>query len=326
MPQARPSPARPRARPIARGGKVERIVRHCVFEISTGAWAPGSRLPSLRAAEELWSVNHLTVLRAYRRLVELGLVRSRPRSGYFVAPPEGKDPLRGKRAALERIYADVKREVGKSGLLSTAGVLRTLARLAESRLREEPECAFVECTRSQAEGHAREIEERLAIPCAALTLDGLADAPEHLRCVVTTGFHRAEVVRAMGGRAAVLTVSIELPAAEAESWGTVRDVLLLAVHDDTAAHMAADATHALTDTAARVRSRACDPAAVAHLLDDELGGAPADTFAVLLSPTLWSAAPERHRADPRVHPLVYRIAGEDWPRLAGAFCLPSEAF
>ena len=67
------------------GPKVEKIVKHCVFEISTGAWRAGDRLPSVRRAGVSWGVGHLTVLKAYRRLVELGLVRNVERSGFFVA-------------------------------------------------------------------------------------------------------------------------------------------------------------------------------------------------------------------------------------------------
>ena len=65
--------------------KVEAIFKHGVYEIATGAWRPGARLPSLREARIAFRVNHLTVLRAYRRLVALGLVRNVRRSGFFVS-------------------------------------------------------------------------------------------------------------------------------------------------------------------------------------------------------------------------------------------------
>ena len=57
------------------GGKVENVANHCAYEIATGRWPKGHRLPSVRDAERDWQVNRLTVLRAYQRLVEMGLVR-----------------------------------------------------------------------------------------------------------------------------------------------------------------------------------------------------------------------------------------------------------
>src|SRR5262245_59667018 len=63
-----------------RRGTVEEIVNHGLYEIATGRWTAGTRLPSVRDAERRWGVNRLTVLRAYRRLAALGPAASEPRS------------------------------------------------------------------------------------------------------------------------------------------------------------------------------------------------------------------------------------------------------
>ena len=153
--------------------KTERIVKHCLYEIATGSFLPGRRLPSLREARELWSVNHLTVLRAYRRLEDLGLVRSVPRSGFFIADNTDVSGLSRHRSDLERSYERLSGRIAKEGM-SVVGAFRYLAQLAEARAQKEPECAFVECTAFQAQGHAQEIRERLGVPCLPLTTGEIA--------------------------------------------------------------------------------------------------------------------------------------------------------
>lgn len=57
--------------------------------IEAGELVPGDRLPATRAVAERAGVNHLTAVRAYRRLAELGYVTARVGRGTFVraAPP-----------------------------------------------------------------------------------------------------------------------------------------------------------------------------------------------------------------------------------------------
>lgn len=54
--------------------------------IRNGALKPGDRLPSVRQASSGRGVSPATVFEAYYLLESRGLVRSRPRSGYYVAP------------------------------------------------------------------------------------------------------------------------------------------------------------------------------------------------------------------------------------------------
>jgi DNA-binding transcriptional MocR family regulator len=60
--------------------------------IATGELAPGEKLPPTRELAELAGVNHLTAVRVYRRLRELGLVTSQVGRGTFVRESAGALP------------------------------------------------------------------------------------------------------------------------------------------------------------------------------------------------------------------------------------------
>lgn len=309
--------------PAARApeGKVDAILKHCVYEIATGAWPPGARLPSLREARLSFRVNHLTVLRAYRRMVGLGLVRNVPRSGFFVADDPRVGRLAKHRAGLGAEYERLRERLVREGL-SVVGALRYLGQLAEARAREQPECAFVECTRFQAEGHAGEVERRLGIPCLPLTTAGIAEegVPRHVQMLLTTGFHRHEVRRfARPPATVVMDVPIELSPDLAERLPRLRrPVVILATDAEIARHAARDARRALGRRAPGLRAGGCPVDAAA----ERAGSLVSSGHAVVLSPSLWSALPARGREDPRLFPLEYRVREASWPRIADAAGLP----
>ena len=60
--------------------------------IKRGDLPPGARIPSVRAACKAWDVSPATVFRAYYLLESQGLIRARPRSGYFVSPASIESP------------------------------------------------------------------------------------------------------------------------------------------------------------------------------------------------------------------------------------------
>lgn len=314
-----------RTSPVA-GGKVESIVKHCMYEIATGAWAEGDKLPSLRRGEELWSANHLTVLRAYRRLEELGLVRREPRRGFFVAQHETSDRLRTDREELDRLYESVRTTLLKRGPRSVVGAFRYLAELADSRARRQPECAFVECTDYQAEGHAREVRARLELPCLALRTDQLASEPPPpgLRFVLTTSFHVAEVSEAVEGKGLeALSVPIELCAdLLARLVKSADEVAFFATDGDHAHHIARDAAPRIGVDGAVVTAQSCQPEDVDAELAEALPDGSGDGRFVVLSPSLWTAASEPWRKDRRVCALAYQVVPSTWRQLADALGLP----
>src|SRR5262249_45370457 len=151
-------------------GKVEWVVTDCLYRVATGVWPPGTQIPSLRRAARLWSVNELTCLRAYRRLISKGVIRSRQRGGYFLAGGASIARLTRHQDDLQGLYQVLATAVRRRTDLSVLGAARALARVAEARAAEKPECAFVECTQFQAQGHANEVASKLRIPCGALTV------------------------------------------------------------------------------------------------------------------------------------------------------------
>lgn len=56
--------------------------------IQAGTFPPGSRFPSVRHTSREHRVSISTVIEAYRKLEDEGLIEARPRSGYFVTPPK----------------------------------------------------------------------------------------------------------------------------------------------------------------------------------------------------------------------------------------------
>lgn len=56
-------------------------------DIRNGAYAAGTRLPSIRTLTARHRINASTAFRAYELLEEKGMVRARPRSGYYVTAP-----------------------------------------------------------------------------------------------------------------------------------------------------------------------------------------------------------------------------------------------
>jgi hypothetical protein len=311
--------------------KVDQIVTDCLYRIATGAWPPGHRLPTLRSAAELWSVNGLTCLRAYRRLIALGLARSRERGGYHVTDAAPVARLARHRADIGELYELFEGWVrGRAGL-SVAGAARAVARMADARAAERPECAFVECTRFQAEGHAREVSARLRVPCAALTTADIAGRreriPEHVRTVLTTHFHAAELAAlADPPRLTVAAVAIEpapgFLAALAES--SAAEVYVLALTGPLARSVARDLAGRVGRKDVRFRSRGTSVDKLDGVLRGLLGDGPPGEGrrVVVLSTTLWSNAAEKWNGRPDVLPFTYRILDSAWPDVADALGMP----
>jgi DNA-binding transcriptional MocR family regulator len=62
--------------------------------IKKGVFPAGTRLPSIRKSCARYGVSMSTVMEAYGRLEERGLIEARPKSGYFVKPPaRARQPL-----------------------------------------------------------------------------------------------------------------------------------------------------------------------------------------------------------------------------------------
>src|ERR1700732_1439721 len=117
-----PEQSQPLALPTV--GKVEWVVTDCLYRVATGVWPPGARLPSLRRAAQLWAVNELTCLRAYRCLIAQGIIRSRQRGGYFVAEGASVARLRRHQDDLQGLYQVLANAVRRRTDLSVLGAAR----------------------------------------------------------------------------------------------------------------------------------------------------------------------------------------------------------
>lgn len=64
--------------------RYEQLAQDIADMIKSGVLVPGERVPSVRHASRTYGVSAATVYQAYYLLENRGLIRSRPRSGYFV--------------------------------------------------------------------------------------------------------------------------------------------------------------------------------------------------------------------------------------------------
>lgn len=79
--------------------RYEQLVELLATDIRNGRLAPGTRLPSIRTLTARHGLSASTAFKAYYRLEEKGLVRARPRSGYYVtalAMQQQAAPARGR--------------------------------------------------------------------------------------------------------------------------------------------------------------------------------------------------------------------------------------
>ena len=201
--------------PVLSSLSAEEILGYGVYQIATGQWAPGERLPSVRDAERKWAVERRVILRAYRELVRRGLVINRPRSGYYVTEGKVIRRMSRHRHELDRLFDRFAAEVATTKL-STVGAFHYFARLAAIRAETKPECAFVECSYSQAAGHAREIQARLGTACLPLVtheLEGqLSRIPHSVRTLLVSAFHISEFqqMQETAQQVAVVSVTVTL--------------------------------------------------------------------------------------------------------------------
>ncbi len=310
----------------ARGGKHQAAFDHCLHEIATGRWREGHRLPSVREAEKLWRVNRLTVLRAYRRLEALGLVRSADRSGFFVAEAAGVERVSRHRHELERLFDRALESVERGTDLSPLGVFRYFAHLAEIHDRERPRCAFVECTAIQSQGHVREIATRLGVPALALTTADVAGGPscvpDHVRTILTSHWHHEEIAPlgdAPNVRVASVRIEISPRLADTLPDG-VKEAVVLDDNETKAAPMVRDAAERFGNIV--VRSEIVD--SVIDALPPMLtrGGKGARQRVLLLSPRFWGVVDPKWRDHPQVRPITFTICEPAWPAVADAIGLP----
>ena len=129
----RPKPATaPPTAPRVRPGEtaLDGLARWLRAQVLGGAWRPGQPLPPARVLARRRQVSTPTVQRAYRILVDEGLVEARLRRGYYPVQLPLRDRLRRGQAELEAGLAPALEDAVLTGLSRTQ-IRFTFAKLLE---------------------------------------------------------------------------------------------------------------------------------------------------------------------------------------------------
>lgn len=312
--------------------RTDQLVTHCVYQIATGKWPEGSKLPSTRALGEAFGVDRRTVLAAQERLEISGLVERRERSGTFVRRGAPLDRLTRHDKSLNRLYDTIIDGLLPDETLSPIGVFRYLAEIARLRSLEQPTCAFVECTRTQATGHAQEVLKRTGVGCVPLVLDELdgrrSRVPAAIRTLLVSKYHEAE----LGGILEapdldILAVPIEIDPSLASSLpGGVRSSIVFEFDE-------VEGLNILEDVRSTGWKGRLSPRTVEEIDDAlmELFGSTKEESsnwngAALLSPRAWGRAAPAWREHPRVLHVRFEIAESAWDAITDHLGLPLGPF
>ncbi len=85
------------------GTRIHTVMAEIQSRIAARTYAPGARIPSVRAMAQTMKVSVSTVLEAYERLMAEGVLSSRPGSGFYVAGPAAPLALTELGPKLDRV-------------------------------------------------------------------------------------------------------------------------------------------------------------------------------------------------------------------------------
>jgi DNA-binding transcriptional MocR family regulator len=178
--------------------RYEQIASLIADEIRAGRLPPGTRLPSIRAITAQHGISASTAFKAYYRLEEKGLLRARPRSGYFVTalatqapvavavePARGSVRIAARVDISEMVFAVLGAlqdpAIVPLGSAFPAPSLFPLQRLGKSLARAAPRIRAQDTVASLPRGDAG-LRQQIALRYLAL---GMAQPAEEL--IVTSG-------------------------------------------------------------------------------------------------------------------------------------------
>ncbi|MBI2874276.1 MAG: GntR family transcriptional regulator [Firmicutes bacterium] len=183
------------------------IAAHLREMISSGAWPPGSKIPTERYLAKKMRVSRNTVSMAYSALEAQGLLACQQGRGTYVKGWTAGEPFE-KHHRLGAMIDLVLRETVHAGI--------TLEEFLEALDRNLKEVAgqfegvsgvFIECNREQVDYFTNELAAGSGLSITPLVLGEFEEKP--LRChalirsapiVITTFFHLQEVKRLIAGR------------------------------------------------------------------------------------------------------------------------------
>jgi GntR family transcriptional regulator len=176
---------------------VQDIVSYVMDRLASGHYPPGSRLPTSRELAAELGVHRNTVGKAYKSLVDLGLVSSTPGRGTFAAAridPNNRRPHA--RQINERLGGVILR--ARRGNISEDALRRTIEELVATIYHSRPpRGAFVECNTGDLCVAVTEIEQQSNVRLVPVLLDALTADPAGVAAsydvVFTSLFHLLEV-------------------------------------------------------------------------------------------------------------------------------------
>ncbi len=302
-------------------GKLSGIVQHCTYQISTGKWRPGEKLPSVRKAEQQWGVNRLTVLSAYRELVKIGLAFSEDRKGFFVAEHAEQQEADDQMEQLDELYNQVMKLVKKNTDFDPLAVLKYFANQFENEALEKPKLAFIECSHYQAESHVEEIKSKLNVFVAPVILAPKIDStiiPSGITTLLATGFHIQEV-NAIGKKRKlnVLNIPIEVdPDLFKKIPEGVESAIILELDESMSKGI-------LNDVKSLAEQIHLHEKIVTDINKEvELALISNPNELILLSPRVWSQTRKKWQNNLRVRVIKFQITDSFWPYIAKAAKLP----
>lgn len=305
--------------------KVDEVANRCFYMIVMGKWAPGTKLPPVRQVEAEWSASRVTVLKAYGMLVDRGLVRHEPNGSFLVAEQAPERDFARDRIVLENLYEDVVARISEQTDLRPAGVLKMLAEMAEMGSHQNPEVAFVECSRAQASDHARELKDRFGIPVLPLTMDDVIgkrmNIPRHVKLVFTTAFHIDVLAGLREGGVEVVALPVEISPDSLAGIGTDRvAAVFLETDRDLVRRTEKDAVHMMGIREPQVMEVADIEGFLSEVLDGSAPGPPDSLY--LVPQKAWERLDARYRQHDRVRAISCKLSDPAWPIAAGALRVP----
>jgi DNA-binding transcriptional regulator YhcF (GntR family) len=181
---------------------VEAVVSYVLDRLSSGLYPPGARLPTSRELAADLGVHRNTVAKAYKSLVDLGLVCSAPGRGTFAAARLDTDNRRPHAQQIsDRLGEDILR--ARRGTMSEGELRRIIdGHIAAVYHAPPPRGAFVECNAEDLRVAIAEIEQQSDARLAPVLLDELAVNPAAVAgfdVVFTSLFHLLEVREILAG-------------------------------------------------------------------------------------------------------------------------------
>ncbi len=176
---------------------VQDIVSYVLDRLASGLYPPGGRLPTSREMAEELGVHRNTVAKAYKALVDLGVISSTPGRGTFAAARLDLDNRRLHAQQVgDRLAEDILR--ARRSNISEDDLRRTIdERIATIYHAPPPRGAFIECNVEDLRVAIAEIEQQSDVRLAPVLLDALAaDAvgiASNFDVVFTSLFHLLEV-------------------------------------------------------------------------------------------------------------------------------------